>query len=66
MIIYGLYKRIPHHLSKSDADVLIRVSQNIRAANRSKDDSLIHEAHKALDVVVADLRERVGVWVVYP
>ena len=66
MIIYGLYKRIPHHLSKSDADVLIRASQNIKAAKRSRDDSLIYEAHMALDVVVSDLRKRVGVWVVYP
>lgn len=66
MIINGLYKRIPHPLSKSDADVLIRASQNIKAAKRSRDDSLIYEAYMALDVVVADLRERVGVWVVYP
>ena len=66
MIIYGLYKRIPHPLSKSDADILIRASQNIKAAKRSRDDSLIYEAYMALDVVVADLRERVGVLVVYP
>lgn len=66
MIINGLYKRIPHPLSKSYADILIRASQNIKAAKRSRDDSLIYEAHMALDVVVADLRERVGVLVVYP
>ena len=66
MIINGLYKRIPHPLSESYADILIRASQNIKAAKRSRDDSLIYEAYMALDVVVADLRERVGVWVVYP